>query len=1029
MLRWKQRRERRGRVNAATFLHSPSEVSAEVSRVLSSQNDFPGPQPYGARPGNHAPLRRSSQAADSAAGAVAPSIVHQVLASAGVSLPASLRADAQARLGIDFAGVRVHADATAAASAAAVDAEAYTVGRHVVFGAGRFDPSSGTGAHLVIHELAHVAQQRDQKPVGPLEVDAHDSELEREADRIATGDLASARETQTGAARRPTLAPGIAAASSRLLSRANPRPGGWNADDRNVTGTWRIQITGLTQGLTVEKSHGTAEGVQHGAVAIVPKSITPANLEVLLHLHGHNIGERERDAPSDTGLAKGTVRDVEADLIPQQIAASGRNLIAILPQGTTGSRFGITDTHAYVTEALAQVVAHVNALDPSKHLSTLAPVRIVLSGHSGGGLEAVQAARTPVGSGGQSDQEWVASPPLLLFDAINGPQELNVVATLAERWLADDKRRLLSHTEADARILLNRRGLKLRSTWTGGIYEKTNTSLKARRDAWFASNGAALGALAPILLAQYVVEHRRGIHEFTVGTGSAQTGTRAGVAGVTQAPGAPAGSNQAPIAADGNLAQALSLLSPADQVVLPAPAPATSGPSGTAPPTGVVQPKLAVGRVDDPLEREADGIADRIMRMPDPVAITPCGDATVQPKCEACKEGKSEVCENGRGCSQELARAGARDAVVFDATAAPRNVQEVISTPGRALESSTRAFFEPRFGYDFSSVRVHTDSVAAESALSVGALAYTVGKDIVLGDNRYSQHAGSGGRLLAHELAHTIQQQGGTAVVPRGRHLSRVSTAEALLVQRQHTSAAAGSPTTHMLGSCRPVQDDLRPTAPWPDLQRGFKARCSSAISDVAGQAEHAWSDILHGRLPSAPHLPDARSSVDCACANLSPKNAAKAAMTVVLAAGPLAALLFWHFLGASGTPMTINVAEMITRSAGVRAKIRQSIARGGMSGTTRLEQNDYHDRELQFAYGAIDCVQWQVVSPTKHSWRSDPTTQIRVSMLDYYEFHPNRPGVSQCAHAACVECVASGEAKNFWTSGDAVVTWKDLQA
>ena len=78
--------------------------------------------------------------------------------------------------------------------------------------------------------------------------------------------------------------------------------------------------------------------------------------------------------------------------------------------------------------------------------------------------------------------------------------------------------------------------------------------------------------------------------------------------------------------------------------------------------------------------------------------------------------------------------------------------------------------------------------------------------------------------------------------------------------------------------------------------------------------------------------------------------------------------------------------------------------------------------------YGAIDCVQWQAVPPAGHSWRSDPKTHLRISMLDYYEFHPGRPGVSQCAHAACVECVARGEAKNFWTSGDATVTWHDLQ-
>jgi hypothetical protein len=154
---------------------------------------------------------------------------------------------------------------------------------------------------------------------------------------------------------------------------------------------------------------------------------------------------------------------------------------------------------------------------------------------------------------------------------------------------------------------------------------------------------------------------------------------------------------------------------------------------------------------------------------------------------------------------------------------------------------------------------------------------------------------------------------------------------------------------------------------------------------------------------------------------------AALAASPVLLAAGPLALELYMHFLGGSGTPQTIDVAAMIARSSGVRHKIRQSIARGSTRGTTRLEQSDYGDRELQFAYGAIDCVQWTALPPAHRSWRADPATRVKVEMLDYYEFHPGRLGVSQCAHAACVELVARGTAKNFWTSGDGIVTWHDL--
>jgi hypothetical protein len=66
---------------------------------------------------------------------------------------------------------------------------------------------------------------------------------------------------------------------------------------------------------------------------------------------------------------------------------------------------------------------------------------------------------------------------------------------------------------------------------------------------------------------------------------------------------------------------------------------------------------------------------------------------------------------------------------------------------------------EPRFGHDFSKVRVHTDALAAESAQAVNALAYTVGRDVVFGEQRYAPSDSAGRELLAHELAHVTQQQ------------------------------------------------------------------------------------------------------------------------------------------------------------------------------------------------------------------------------------------------------------------------------
>lgn len=90
--------------------------------------------------------------------------------------------------------------------------------------------------------------------------------------------------------------------------------------------------------------------------------------------------------------------------------------------------------------------------------------------------------------------------------------------------------------------------------------------------------------------------------------------------------------------------------------------------------------------------------------------------------------------------------------------AVPPIVHDVLSSPGQPLDASTRTFMEPRFGYDFSQVRVHTDKRAAESARAVNALAYTVGRDVVFGEGEYEPGTSMGRRLLAHELTHVVQQ-------------------------------------------------------------------------------------------------------------------------------------------------------------------------------------------------------------------------------------------------------------------------------
>jgi len=98
----------------------------------------------------------------------------------------------------------------------------------------------------------------------------------------------------------------------------------------------------------------------------------------------------------------------------------------------------------------------------------------------------------------------------------------------------------------------------------------------------------------------------------------------------------------------------------------------------------------------------------------------------------------------------------------------PPIVNEVLRWPGQPLDATTRAFMEPRFGSDFSHVRIHSNQVAGRSAQEVNAQAYTVGNDIVFGSGRFAPETPEGRHLLSHELTHVIQQSGeGTTTLQR----------------------------------------------------------------------------------------------------------------------------------------------------------------------------------------------------------------------------------------------------------------------
>jgi uncharacterized protein DUF4157 len=165
----------------------------------------------------------------------APPIVHEVLGRSGRPLDPGVRGEMEARFGHDFSRVRVHTDDRAAASARAVDAEAYTVGRNVVFGRERYAPASPRGNSLLAHELAHVVQQRGvDASGGPIPVGRSDDPAEQEADRRAAPQPATARPVVR---REPTFPDSTCDHVKSNIERAWPTAKDWVSHARRQLAT------------------------------------------------------------------------------------------------------------------------------------------------------------------------------------------------------------------------------------------------------------------------------------------------------------------------------------------------------------------------------------------------------------------------------------------------------------------------------------------------------------------------------------------------------------------------------------------------------------------------------------------------------------------------------------------------------------------------------------------------------------------------------------------------------------------------
>jgi Domain of unknown function (DUF4157) len=217
-------------------------------------------------------------------------------------------------------------------------------------------------------------------------------------------------------------------------------------------------------------------------------------------------------------------------------------------------------------------------------------------------------------------------------------------------------------------------------------------------------------------------------------------------------------------------------------------------------------------------EQEAGHVADAVMNNIRPSLSQPAGKQLLQ-----------RACSCGGLCNRYQAHSSVGES---NATAMPR-VEQALNGPSQPLEPSVQTFMQNRFGDDFSNVRVHTDTRAAESAKAVGALAYTVGDDVVFSPGKYSPSSRPGQKLLAHELAHTVQQrQSGNATVQR-----------------------------YKVTDCDPKDNPLELPSTVHDAHHRAVAMLNNAIAKSASPADPAVqaAALKHFKISLPPATPDAQ--------------------------------------------------------------------------------------------------------------------------------------------------------------------------
>jgi hypothetical protein len=170
---------------------------------------------------------------------------------------------------------------------------------------------------------------------------------------------------------------------------------------------------------------------------------------------------------------------------------------------------------------------------------------------------------------------------------------------------------------------------------------------------------------------------------------------------------------------------------------------------------------------------------------------------------------------------------------------APDLIRDVIASPGQPLDPHLRSVMEPGLGYDFSSVRVHSDTPAAQSAHAIGANAYTAGDHIVFGAGKFDPSSTRGQRLVAHELAHVIQQADGPVA---GRSIDDCMS---MSTPDDSFERAAATLSESAMKPHAPANPERGPVAPLPATSRGPGPIAVQRQGDTPGSIVGAVAGVV----------------------------------------------------------------------------------------------------------------------------------------------------------------------------------------